>query len=771
MDTKSMQTEDIEQTRVIPEQEEETSAAGSASASEAPAAEAQTRAPAGAGPADDIRRSILSDLGNFLFPRRRSLVDDTLDLICSGNDTPSSATSRSPEGELPDVNELYSVDRESIAVGGQGSIRKAVDRSLGCVVAVKTLHDKLCSDEQAREAFINEAKLTAALDHPAIIPIHGLFSDSGKGMHLAMKMISGHTLSEYMKSIVGIYEKKGISRFDEKKSLYNRIEIFLRVCDAMEHAHSRGIIHRDLKLENIMLGRHRETYVTDWGLALKLEEAGELPKVTGTPSFIAPEVLTTRKADIRSDIYSLGIILFEMVTLRPAFPKAELSELLRLVKQGKHVPLRHRFGCRIDADLRAIILKAIDPDPDKRYQKVKDLSADLRRYLVNEETTARPDSLFGRIARWGINHRRGVLMAAMIVLLLGIAAVARTLYREMKWSTELRLRDNVVGAVYSEATTAAARIDRHLDRIEFQLEQLRMNLLFSLLKAYPTPGEVRKFFIPVEEYVKSPPPGFAFSPSYRHKIDPERACVFNFRGGRVDMEGLRYFGNVGQVMRNALLDPGKGGEKQAVEQLLQQGKPVMSVYFALTDGTFVCYPGGPDEFPQDYFPPKRQWYTRAQEARGRLVWSEPYQDAGVDGESVITCSAAVCSAEGKFLGVAGIDFSLTKLTRNVLATEGRYTRFTSEKMLIDSKGNILFRVVPRRRTAAAPFRDVNLIRRMVRRKSGTILTGQNGREMLLVFSSLKAVDLVYVEYLDVAVLVDYWRRSVPAERWTVRDHL
>jgi len=717
------------------------------------------------------RRSILGDLGNILFPRRRTLVDETIEIISAGPEAPEQATPRAVEGELRDVNQLYTMEKAPFATGGQGSLRQALDRSLGCVVAVKSLHKKLCDDEPARSAFVNEARLTAALDHPAIIPIHGLFGDTGNGMHLAMKLISGHTLSDYMKNIVDVYERKGIDRFDERKSLYNRIEIFLRVCDAIEHAHSRGIIHRDLKLENIMIGRHRETYVTDWGLAMRIEDAGELPRVTGTPGFIAPEVLVERRADVRSDVYSLGIILFEMTTLSPAFPHKELKELLGLVKQGKHVPLRHRFGCRIDADLRAIILKAINVDPAKRYAEVKDLSADLRRYLANEETVALPDNLFAKAARWGINHRRGMLLATMSVLLLGIAGVARTLYREMKWSTELRLRDNVVGSVYSEAMTAAARIDRDLGRIEYRLEQLRTNLLFSLLKARPTPGAVRSFFIPVDEYVKSPPPGFAFSQAYGHKIDPERACVFNFRGGRVDMNELRYFGNTGQFMRSALLNPGKEGEKHAVSQLLQQGKPIMSVYFALTDGMFVCYPGGPDEFPRDYFPPKRPWYTRALEAKGRLVWSDPYRDAGVNGDSVVTCSAAIRNAEGKTLGVAGIDFSLTKLTRNVLATEGRYTRFTSEKMLIDAKGNVLFRVVPPRRTAAVPFADAALIRRMIRRKSGTILTEQNGREMLLVFSSLKAVDLLYVEYLDVAVLVDYWRQSVPVERWTVRDHL
>ena len=766
MDTQIIRQEDIERTVVISEREEE-DFSGPMPDFEVPAAEA----PAEERTTGEIRRSILSDLGNFLFPRRRTLVDETLNLISSGHTASAPETSRPAGGELPNVNDFYSVERETIAVGGQGSIRKAVDRSLGCVVAVKTLHGKLCSDEQARCDFVNEARLTASLDHPAIIPIHGLFGDAGNGMHLAMKLISGHTLSDYIKNIVAVYERKGIARFDERRSLYNRIEIFLRVCDAMEHAHSRGIIHRDLKLENVMIGRHRETYVTDWGLALTLEEAGNLPKVTGTPGFLAPEVLTTRKADVRSDIYSLGIILFEMVSLRPAFPHTELSELLRMVKQGKHVPLRHRFGCRIDADLRAIILKAIDLDPDSRYQEVKELAADLRRYLANEETVALPDNIFSKVGRWGVNHRRGMLLTVMAVLLLGVGIVARTLYREMKWSTKLRLRDNVVGAVYSETTGTAARIDRDLDRIEYRLEQLRTNILFSLLKARPSPASERRFFIPVEDYVKSPPPGFVHAESYGHKIDPDSACVFNFRGGRVNFDDLRYFGNTARFMRRAVLNPGKGGEKQAVEELLRRGKPIMSIYFALTDGTFACYPGSRDDFPPDYSPLKRPWYTRALEARGRLVWSGPYQDSGLYGESVITCSAAIRSAEGKILGVAGIDFSLTKFTRTVLATEGRYMRFTSERMLIDPQGAVLFRANPSKQTAVPPFADEELIRRMLQRKFGTILTRQGGHEMLLAFARVRAIDLLYVEYLDVPVLIRHWKQSVPVERWTIRDHL
>jgi len=725
------------------------------------AAPAPPPAPDAAGNAPDWKRlSILNDLGSFLFPRR-SVVDDTLELICDAKSAADKVEPTTEGCELEDVARRYDIAAKPFASGGQGRISKAVDRALGCEIAMKSLHDKFRDNEHARENFLREAKLTAVLDHPAIIPIHGLYGDSTNGMHLAMKMISGHTLSEYLKTITTVYQKKGVGRFNEAKSLRNRIEILLKVCEAVEYAHARKIIHRDLKPDNIMIGRHRETYVTDWGLATRLEEARMLSKVDGTPGYLAPEVLLTRRADVRSDIYSLGIILFEVTTLSPAFPDTDLATLLKLVKSGRRNPIRHRFRCRIDADLKAIIRKAANPDPNQRYRSVAEFSEDLRRYLTNDETVARPDGLFGKICRWSVNHRRGMLFMVMLVLLLTITAAARTLYKEMRWSEERRLRDNAMGSVYGNVSNTANLLGKDLERIENQLEQFRMNLFFSALKIDVPGVPDRKCFVPMAEYAVAPPPGFAESEAYGHRIDPDHACVFDYRGGAVEPARLKYFTNTGLFMREALLGTAEIGENAARERLLREGRPIKKIYFALADGAFACYPGSKDDFPPGYDPTQRVWYRRALEAPGRKVWSGPYLDSGKYGESMLTCSIALYGADRKFIGVAAIDFSLTKLAGKMLGPGGRYNRFTREKLLIKPDGEVIFRMMPPERAGAVPFNDPSAIRRMCALKYGTLSVNHNGRELLAAFAYLEPIEVLYAEILEMdGVVADQRARTV-----------
>ena len=719
---------------------------------------------ANAGPAvSGERGSILGDLSNFLFPRR-SVVDETIELIRAGGADDEDELSREQTVDPScDVTSQYELEAKPFASGGQGRIFRATDRALGCGVAVKSLHENLCADEHARANFLNEARITAALDHPAVIPIHGLFGDGKHGMHLAMKLISGHSLCDYLESIVKIYQEKGIRRFDEYKSLRNRIEIMLKVCEAVECAHARRIIHRDLKPENIMIGRHRETYVTDWGLAMTLDEAKSLKKVDGTPAFIAPEVLTTRSADVRADIYSLGIILFELVTLTPAFRDRDVSTVVNRVRKGEHAPIRHRFGCRIDADLKAIILKAIDVDPAKRYATVAAFSEDLRRYLTNEETAARPDDFFRKLCRWSVKHRRGMLFTTMAVLLLGLAGIARSLYREMRWSSERRLRDNAVSMAYADATAAAHRLSNNMERIEFKLEQLRLNLLFSALKLYAPDPSAEKFFVPIANYKTAPPAGFVYSESYRQPMDFDSASVLQFGKKKLAGDYFLHFGETARYMREALPEPKSDETLPTREELLKSGSPVRFIYFALADGVFVCYPGG-DEYAPGYFPPDRPWYRRALEGAGRMVWSSPYQDSGKQGELVITCSTALYGADRKFVGVGAIDFSLTRMAEELLKYGKHFSLAVREKMLINPDGEVLFRMVPPDAAGGKPFRDDALLRRMGRRKYGTLLTEHNGREMVLAFAYLDPINVIYAEYLDLTALKDDLRKRAAEEK-------
>ena len=708
--------------------------------------------------------SFFTDLENLLFPNRRTVVEETIGMEESDQEVSADIDGSASSVPLADVRQHYSVAEKPFAAGGQGKISKAVDLSLGCEVALKSLHDKLCSDEHARASFLREAKLTAALDHPSIIPIHGLFGDDANGMHLAMKLISGHTLNAYLRTIIRTYEEKGVRRFNERKSLRNRIEIFLKICEAVEYAHERGILHRDLKLENIMIGKHRETYVTDWGLGMSLREAEHLKVVNGTPAFLAPEVLTRRSADTRSDIYALGIILFELVTLTPAFAEKDLKTLLAQVKEGRHAPLRHRFKCRIDADLQAIIRKAIDVDPEKRYRKVEDLSEDLRRYLTNDETSARPDHFFGKICRWGVKHRRGMLLATMTVLLLGITGIARTLHREIRWSTEKRFRDQAVGVAYGNTVTTANKLEKSLESIEYRLEQLRMNLLFSALKVeMPHDSKCSARFVPIKKYLTDPPPGFLYSESYRHKIDPDTLCVFNYLPGKEINPSLpHYYANTAHFMRDALLDVRGLSKAEAKERLLKVGRPIKKLYFVLEDGTFACAPGSPSDFPDGYFPPERIWYRNAEAAPGRRVWSGPYEDSGIHKESMLTCSTRIDGAGGKPIGIAAIDFSLTQLARQMLKSETGAASFLREKMLINPKGEVIFRMTPPERENSPSFSDQRMIRQMLRMKFGTLLTHAQDREVLLAFTWLDSINVLYAEALDMEMLVDRQREKAAA---------
>ena len=184
---------------------------------------------------------------------------------------------------------------EKFAEGGQATISVARDKNLKRIVAVKSLKKNLMNQDNVEESFITEAKVTAQLDHPAIIPIYGLNNDSDDGIHLVMKLVNGKTLREYLRNVILNYRMKGIRSFDEEAALGKRLEIFLHVCDAIAYAHHRNIMHRDLKPENIMLGEYMEVYVMDWGIARKIrtpENSPPLPHdVSGTPRYFSPEAL------------------------------------------------------------------------------------------------------------------------------------------------------------------------------------------------------------------------------------------------------------------------------------------------------------------------------------------------------------------------------------------------------------------------------------------------------------------------------------------------
>ncbi len=311
------------------------------------------------------------------------------------------------DSSLDTVSEKYALLTE-FAQGGTAKISIARDKNLRRLVAIKSLKMDTGNITERLNAFVTEAKVTAQLDHPGIIPIYGLSRDEENGIHLVMKLVAGKTLREYLRNIILNYRIRGIDMFDEEMQLRKRLEIFLRVCDTIVYAHHRNVIHRDLKPENIMIGKYMEVFVMDWGLAKIIPEDGNCPssdqKISGTPRYFPPEVLRGEPPDFRSDVFTLGLILQEIVTLQYAVDGNTEKECIDHVLKADLEPIVHRFHRKIDGNLRAIIQKATACKLEDRYQTADDLAEDIRRYMAGLSVSAKSPKTLDRILHYFFEH-------------------------------------------------------------------------------------------------------------------------------------------------------------------------------------------------------------------------------------------------------------------------------------------------------------------------------------------------------------------------------
>ncbi|HEX7480499.1 MAG TPA: cyclic nucleotide-binding domain-containing protein [Polyangiales bacterium] len=286
-------------------------------------------------------------------------------------------------------------DQGEIARGGMSSVRKVFDRLVLREVAMKVLEPSRTFDELAR--FIEEAQITGQLDHPNIVPIHDVeLDDKGLPTRFTMKLVRGQTLHAALDQ----YAHGELSA----EQLEELLGVFLKVCDALAFAHSRGVIHRDLKPANIMIGSHGQVYVMDWGIAMlrqgarpsqhgpdtpamrtaaeTLQEAAG--SLSGTPAYMAPEQAQGRIADIdeRTDVYGLGGILYQVLTLRPPHDGANASDDLRLARAGLVPPPTEVVSDRtLPPFLCRIVMKALAAKPSERYACVEDLKRDVETFL------------------------------------------------------------------------------------------------------------------------------------------------------------------------------------------------------------------------------------------------------------------------------------------------------------------------------------------------------------------------------------------------------
>jgi tetratricopeptide (TPR) repeat protein len=329
------------------------------------------------------------------------------------------------------------------ARGGLGEVFRAEDVELHRQVALKRLQECHQAHVESRERFRQEAEITARLQHPGIVPVHGLEHDVDGRPCYAMRFIEGGTLDEALARFHRADTKPGRDAGERRRSMRELLGRFVAVCNTVAYAHSQGIVHRDLKPGNILLGDYGETLVVDWGLAkstarteaepgprvarsLPVGEGGsgegtEVGQVLGTPAYLSPEQAAGRWDLVgpASDVFGLGATLYALLTGQVPFRGRDLDETLLKARRGEF-PRPRQVNRQVPPALEAICLKAMALAPEARYPSARDLAADVEQWLADEPVTAYREPLVARLGRWARRHKP--LVAGAVALLLAVVA-------------------------------------------------------------------------------------------------------------------------------------------------------------------------------------------------------------------------------------------------------------------------------------------------------------------------------------------------------------
>ncbi len=322
---------------------------------------------------------------------------------------------------------------EQIARGGMGIVYRARQRSLGRMVAVKMIVAGHFASDEMKQRFRAEAESAARLRHPNIVAIHEIGEHEGQPF-LSMDYIAGRTLAELVR--------------DGPLGPAQAARCVRAIAQAVHFAHEHGTLHRDLKPSNVLIDEHDQPHITDFGLAKQLGDDSELTlsgQVLGSPAYMSPEQAAGRRAKISpaSDVYSLGAILYHLVTGRPPFQGGTPQSIL-LQSQNEEPVAPRRLNASAPLDLETICLKCLEKDPAKRYATAQSLAQDLERFLNGEPVQARPLSSAGRLWRWSQRHRTVAgLLCLIVVLLLAVSigslvAAVRIKRAEQRAVTNLR---------------------------------------------------------------------------------------------------------------------------------------------------------------------------------------------------------------------------------------------------------------------------------------------------------------------------------------------
>jgi serine/threonine protein kinase len=374
------------------------------------------------------------------------------------------------------------------ARGGLGEVFEVRDDQFRRPVALKVLREQHHADPECRRRFLEEAQITARLEHPGIVPVHALAQANDGRPGYVMRLIQGETLQEAIRKFHQA-DPAGRDPAVSRLALRRLLAQFIAVCNTVAYAHSQQVLHRDIKPSNIMLGPFGEALLLDWGLAKDCAEeapdpssgaavavaevaaatpGGLLSQAAGTPGFMSPEQAAGPGAEVgpASDIYSLGATLYCLLTAQPPFPSpgAELGwdALAQKIQQGDF-PTPRTVNPKLHPDLEAVCLKALALRPEDRYPSALALAADVEQCLADEAVSAKRSPPWLRVRRWLKRNQRWVtpFAAAALVVLAASAVAAPVLLKAYAGEREAR---GVAEAEKARADEQRARADANLAR-------------------------------------------------------------------------------------------------------------------------------------------------------------------------------------------------------------------------------------------------------------------------------------------------------------------
>jgi serine/threonine protein kinase len=434
-----------------------------------------------------------------------------------------------PAAQIPEAFGDYEI-LEEIAHGGMGVVYKARQRSLNRIVALKMVLAGRLAKQSDLNRFEAEAETVAQLQHPNIVAIHEVGEFEGQPF-FSMEFVEGSNLAQMARS--------------EPLPARRAASYLKTIAEAIHYAHSKGILHRDLKPSNILVDIVDQPRVTDFGLAKQLDAKNDLTitgEVLGSPNFMSPEQAAGNRKTVgpATDVYSLGAILYQLVTGRPPFTAESLTQTLRLVVESEPTSPR-LLNAGLPPDLETICLKCLKKDPSQRYESAQALAEELNRFLRDEPIHARPTSQAEKCWRWCRRHPGMAGLGSLVVALLLLVSISSVIYATHLRAANRRAQESLYEAYFGQARAErwSGRSGRRHNSLNLLSKasqnrtsiELRNEAIASLaLEDMHTIREIR------------PPPGrsVCFDPTYERYVEFSGSEDIVVRRVKDDSESRRF---------------------------------------------------------------------------------------------------------------------------------------------------------------------------------------------------------------------------------------